>query len=381
MAAYLLEWLHLIFRWLHLVAGAAWIGASFYFNWLNNNVRPPEDGRKDVAGEVWSVHGGAFYQAIKHGYTLERLPRSLHWFYWEAYTTWLSGIGLLAVVYWLNASAWMAGTLSAGAAVGVGVGTLVAGWVVYDLLCKSPLGKRPALFGLVIYGLVVGTCAALGQVLPARAAFIHTGAMVGTIMAANVFFVIIPSQRVMVEAAAQGRPPDPEPGKAGAMRSLHNNYFTLPVLFVMVSNHFAFTYGHEHAWLVFAAVSAVGVAIRHAFNRKGQGLPYTGWMVGSAVAGLGIIAAMAPPPPKASSVPFAEVAPILKSRCQPCHATQPTWPGFPSPPAGLVLTDEAHAEAVVAKIKTQVEGRIMPLGNLTGLTDEERAKLVAWATR
>lgn len=381
MAAYLLEWLHLIFRWLHLVAGAAWIGASFYFNWLNNNVRPPEDGRKDVAGEVWSVHGGAFYQAIKHGYTLERLPRTLHWFYWEAYTTWLSGIGLLAVVYWLNASAWMAGTLSAGAAVGVGLATLVVGWVVYDLLCKTPLAKRPGLFGLVIYALVVATCWGLGQVLPARAAFIHTGAMVGTIMAANVYFVIIPSQRVMVDAAAKGQPPDPEPGKAGAMRSLHNNYFTLPVLFVMVSNHFAFTYGHTHAWLVFAAVSAVGVAIRHGFNRKGQGLPYTGWMVGSALAGLGVIAAMAPPPPKPSTVPYAEVAPILKTRCQPCHAPQPTWPGVPAPPAGLVLTDEAHAEAVVAKIKTQVEGRIMPLGNLTGLTDEERTKLVEWATR
>ena len=378
MLAYLAEWSHLILRWLHLIAGAAWIGASFYFNWLNNNVRPPDDGREGIEGEVWSVHGGAFYQAVKHGYTVEKLPRTLHWFYWEAYTTWLSGMGLLAVVYWLDARAFMAGPLGAGPAVAVGAGAIVAGWVAYDQLCKSPLARHPRAFGFTLYAGLVATAWGLAQILPARAAYIHTGAVIGTIMAANVFFVIVPSQRDMVGAAERGEPP--RPGKAGALRSLHNNYFTLPVLFVMVSNHFPFTYANEHGWLVLAAISAVGVLIRHTFNLKGRGLAFSPWVIVSVVGGLVIIAALAPRPrPEAPVVAYAEVAPIVTARCAPCHAAAPTFSGFVAPPLGLVLEREDQATAAAARILTQVETRVMPLGNLTQMTEGERTQLLTWA--
>ncbi len=383
MHAYLAEWAHLILRWLHLIAGAAWIGASFYFNWLNNQVRPPEDGRAGVEGEVWSVHGGAFYQAVKHGYTLERLPKTLHWFYWEAYTTWLSGIGLLAVVYWFDAKAWMAGPLGPGAAVGVGIGALVVGWIVYDQLCKSPLARHPRAFGLTLYALLVAAAYALSAALPSRAAYIHTGALIGTIMAANVYFVIIPSQRVMVAAAERGRPPDLSAGREGAIRSLHNNYFTLPVLFIMVSIHFPITYMHAQGWAVLAAIGAVGVVIRHVFNLKGKGLRYTPWIPVAVVASLVIVAGLAPRrvsvgQPR-TEVPWSEVAGVVQARCTPCHAAQPTFAGFVAPPKGLVLDGELSARAVAPAILQQVETRIMPLANLTQMTDAERATLVAWA--
>jgi uncharacterized membrane protein len=377
MDAYLGDWAHLILRWLHLIVGAAWIGASFYFNWLNNNVRRAESG-EPVEGEVWSVHGGAFYRAVKHGYTIEKLPRTLHWFYWEAYTTWLSGVGLLAVVYWLDAKAWMAGPYGPGASVAIGVGSLPVGWLVYDLLCKSPLAKSPRAFGLVLYGLLVAAAFGLYQALPPRAAYIHTGAIIGTIMAANVFFVIIPSQRVMVEAAA-GRTVAGPPPKDGALRSLHNNYLTLPVLFVMVSNHFPFTYGNPYGWLVLAAIAAVGVVIRHIFNLKGKGLAFRAWIPAAVVGGLVIIAAMAPRRAEGPAVAWAQAAPIVTARCTPCHATAPTHPSFPAPPNGFILENEGQARAAAAKIRTQVETQVMPLGNLTGMTPEERATLVAWA--
>lgn len=390
MLPYLLDWAHLALRWLHLIAGAAWIGASFYFNWLNNNVRavlPGPNGEVvhgpegEIVGDVWSVHGGAFYRALKKGYTIERLPDPLHWFYWEAYTTWLSGIGLMIVVYWVNAAAWMAGPLTAGPAVAVGVGSLVVGWVVYDLLCKTPLVTRPAVFGLVVFGLLTAAAWGLAGLLPARAAYMHIGAMIGTIMAANVYFVIIPSQRKMVDLAARGLPPDLSFGAAGGLRSLHNNYFTLPVLFVMVSNHFPFTYGSDYGWLVLAAVAATGVMIRHVFNLKGKGQPYGTWVTASVVSGMLIVLAMAPWPSgdTLTVVSWDEAGPIVASRCASCHAASPTQAGFTSPPLGLALDTEAQSRAVAAKIGTMVETGAMPLGNLTSMTDQERATLVAWA--
>lgn len=378
MQAYLIDWAHLILRWLHLVAGAAWIGASFYFNWLNNQVRPPEDGRAGVEGEVWSVHGGAFYQAVKHGYTLQKLPKVLHWFYWEAYTTWLSGIGLLAVVYWFGARVWMAGPYGPGVAVAVGIGALIVGWLVYDQLCKSPLAAHPRALGLILYTLLVAAAFGLCQVLPPRAAYIHVGALVGTLMAANVFFVIIPSQRTMVAGLSSG-------GNAGAVRSLHNNYLTLPVLFIMVSNHFPFTYGSDQGWLVLAAIGAVGVAIRHVFNLEGRGLPSRPWILAVVMGGLAIIVMMAPRSTDNATrsagthAAWAEVAPIVTARCTPCHANTPTMGGLAAPPLGLVLESELQASLAAAKILTQVQTQVMPLGNLTRMTPEERAKVVAWA--
>ena len=390
MLPYLLDWAHLALRWLHLIAGAAWIGASFYFNWLNNNVRPVSLGptgevvpgpEGEIVGDVWSVHGGAFYRALKKGYTIEKLPEPLHWFYWEAYTTWLSGIGLMIVVYWVNAAAWMVGPLEAGPAVAVGVGSLIVGWVVYDLLCKTPLVARPAVFGWVVFGLFTAAAWALSSLLPARAAYMHVGAMIGTIMAANVYFVIIPSQRKMVDLAAKGLPPDLSFGAEGGLRSLHNNYLTLPVLFVMVSNHFPFTYGSPYGWVVLAAVGATGVMIRHVFNLKGKGQAYGACVAASVVSGTVIVLAMAPWPKQdaAIHVSWEQAAPIVASRCAGCHTASPSQPGFTSPPLGLVLETEAQSRAVAAKIGTMVASGVMPLGNLTAMTEPERATLVAWA--
>jgi uncharacterized membrane protein len=385
MDPFVLEWLHLIARWAHVVVGAAWIGTSFYFNWLNNHVRPVEEGQK----ALWSVHGGAFYRVTKFTGAPEQLPETLHWFKYEAYATWVSGACLLTFVYWLQADAFMVdpsvAAISGTTAAGIGMGSLVVGWVVYDLLCKSPLAERPGALGGVIATLLVGAAYGLTQVLSARAAYIHTGAMMGTIMAANVFFVIIPGQRDMVDAMLEGREPPLERGRAGSLRSLHNNYFTLPVLFAMVSNHFPSTYGNAMNWALLAGIAAVGVAVRHWFNLRGQGHVNT-WLLPAAAVGIVSLAFVAKPPVFDASahvggdVPsFAEVQGVVQRRCVACHAAEPTQPGFTAPPKNLVLTDPQaivvnkdaiHAQAVASKI--------MPLGNLTGMTDEERGILARW---
>jgi uncharacterized membrane protein len=301
----------------------------------------------------------------------------------------VSGACLLTFVYWLQADAFMVdpsvAAISGTTAAGIGMGSLVVGWVVYDLLCKSPLAERPGALGGVIATLLVGAAYGLTQVLSARAAYIHTGAMMGTIMAANVFFVIIPGQRDMVDAMLEGREPPLERGRAGSLRSLHNNYFTLPVLFAMVSNHFPSTYGNAMNWALLAGIAAVGVAVRHWFNLRGQGHVNT-WLLPAAAVGIVSLAFVAKPPVFDASahvggdVPsFAEVQGVVQRRCVACHAAEPTQPGFTAPPKNLVLTDPQaivvnkdaiHAQAVASKI--------MPLGNLTGMTDEERGILARW---
>jgi uncharacterized membrane protein len=263
---YGLEWANLLVRWLHIITGIAWIGASFYFVWLDNSIRPPAPGselaKKGVSGELWAVHGGGFYNPQKYLVAPAELPKELHWFKWEAYSTWLSGIALLTIAYYFNAQAMMVdkqvADLTSLQAVGIGIGFLVAGWVVYDALCRSPLGKDEKWLGLVVFLLLVAASYALTHLLSGRAAFIHIGAMIGTIMVANVAMLIIPGQRKMVQAMQAGGLPDPIHGIKAKQRSVHNNYFTLPVLFIMISNHYAMTYHHRHAWLVLAFIMAAG---------------------------------------------------------------------------------------------------------------------------
>ncbi len=274
MTTWLVDWLHLLTRWLHLVVGAAWIGASFYFNWLNNHVRPVDDPSGRLAGGLWAVHGGAFYEVRKFKGAPETLPKTLHWFKYEAYFTWITGVTLLLLVYWMDAAAMMVpadSALSPGATAGIGMASLVVGWLVYDGMCRSPLARMPV--ALASLGFVGMTAAAYGlsMVFTPRATYIHVGAMMGTMMALNVFFVIIPGQRAMVDAMSRGEEPDVSRGAAGSLRSLHNNYFTLPVLFIMVSNHFPFTYGHEAGWAVLAALCVIGAGVRHWFNLRGKG--------------------------------------------------------------------------------------------------------------
>jgi uncharacterized membrane protein len=383
------DWLHLLVRWVHVVVGAAWIGTSFYFNWLNNHVRPPEQGGDPrVKGELWSVHGGAFYKVTKFAGAPEKLPETLHWFMYEAYFTWITGVGLLLLVYWLQAKTYLIdpsiADLSAQVAVGIGVGTLVVGWVVYDLLCKSPLQRWPTAFAVVGISLVTLVAWGLSEVFSARAAYVHVGAMLGTIMAANVFFVIIPGQRAMVDAMVSGREPPLERGKAGALRSLHNNYLTLPVLFVMVSNHFPFTFGHAAGWAILVGLTLIGMAVRHWFNLRGQG-EHNGWLLPVAAVALVALAfvtrpvSLVPPADGVETVSLEQVQAVVMTRCTPCHATQPSHPAFASPPKDVVFEDGASILRYAELIHQQaVISKIMPLGNLTQMTDAERALIGAW---
>jgi uncharacterized membrane protein len=393
LAPYGLEWLNLLVRWLHIITGIAWIGASFYFVWLDNTIRPPAPGselaKKGVAGELWAVHGGGFYNPQKYLVAPAELPKELHWFKWEAYSTWLSGFALLFIVYYLNAQAMMVdrsvADLSSWQAVGIGLGSLVVGWWVYDLLCKSPLGKNDLAFGLVIFVFLVGASYVLTHLLSGRAAYLHIGAMIGTIMVANVAHVIIPGQRKMVNAMMAGQQPDPAYGIKAKQRSVHNNYFTLPVLFLMISNHYAMTYRHAHAWAVLAVIMAAGVLIRHFFNLRHKGrvewkYPAAGVALLAVLAVL--IAPRAPNAPQPGADPagqFTQVKAIVDQRCVACHSAHPTQPGFATAPAGVMLDSPQLVSQHAARIYQQtVQLKAMPLANLTNMTDAERAQIGAW---
>jgi len=393
LAPYGLEWLNLLVRWLHIITGIAWIGASFYFVWLDNTIRPPAPGsdlaKKGVAGELWAVHGGGFYNPQKYLVAPAELPKELHWFKWEAYSTWLSGFALLFIVYYLNAQAMMVdrsvADLTSWQAVGIGLGSLVAGWLVYDLLCKSPLGKHDLAFGAVIFAFLVGASYVLTHLLSGRAAYLHIGAMIGTIMVANVAHVIIPGQRKMVNAMMAGGKPDPIYGIRAKQRSVHNNYFTLPVLFLMISNHYAMTYRHEHAWAVLAVIMAAGVLIRHFFNLRHKGR--VEWKYPAAgVALLAVLAVLIAPKASGVATPgvdaaaqFTQVQAIVDQRCVACHSAHPTQPGFATAPAGVMLDSPDLVAQHAARIYQQtVQLKAMPLANLTNMTDAERAQVGAW---
>ncbi len=390
---YLLEWMNLLLRWLHVITGIAWIGASFYFVWLDNTIRPPAPGsdlaKKGVSGELWAVHGGGFYNPQKYLVAPAELPKELHWFKWEAYSTWLSGFALLTVVYYFNAQAMMVdrsvADLTSLQAIGLGIGSLVVGWTVYDLLCRSKLGQHDLAFGVVIFCFLVGSAYLLTHFLSGRAAYIHVGAMIGTMMVANVLMLIIPGQRKMVAAMMAGQKPDPSHGLKAKQRSVHNNYFTLPVLFIMISNHYAMTYRHEYAWAVLAVIMAAGVLIRHFFNLRHRGrvewrYPLAGIALLAAVA-----VAIAPKAPAAAAAgvdpaaQFAQVQTIIGQRCVACHAAHPTQPGFASAPAGVMLDSAALIRQNAPRIYQQsVQLKAMPIANLTNMTDAERAQVAAW---
>jgi uncharacterized membrane protein len=391
--AHLLEFLGLLVRWLHVIAGIAWIGSSFYFIWLDNSLEPPPPGsdaaKKGVAGELWAVHGGGFYNPQKYAVAPAALPEKLHWFKWEAYTTWLSGTALLVLVYWLHAPTMMldptVAALASWQAIGIALAAMIGSWVIYDALCRSPLGRQDGVLGVIVFGLMVLLAWGLGRVFGGRAAFIHVGAAIGTIMVANVAMVIIPGQRRMVAAMRAGRAPDPMDGKRGKQRSVHNNYFTLPVVFLMVSNHYPALYTHHQAWAVLALLAAAGVSIRHFFNRRHKGVLAWQYPAFGAVL-LGVVAwwtmpHLAPLPKVDGPVTFNQVRAIVGQRCVTCHSPAPTFPGIAQPPGGVLL----HAPDVLAQnaqrvYQQVVVTRIMPLANATKMTDYERAVIAAWVT-
>jgi uncharacterized membrane protein len=396
MTAYAIDYLSMLGRWVHLITGIAWIGASFYFVWLDDHLLPPADEaleRLGVGGELWAVHGGGFYNAQKYRVAPRTLPKTLHWFYWEAYSTWLSGFFLLCLLYCGQAEIYLidprVAALSKPTAILASLAFIVGGWLVYDGLCKSSLARRPGWLGGLLALLLGGAAYALCHLFSGRGAFIEFGAMMGTIMVANVFFVIIPGQRAMVRAKEEGREPDPQAGLRGKLRSVHNTYFTLPVLFTMISNHYAITFGARHNWMVLIAISAAGASLRVWFvdrhKRAQRGGRTSPW---PAVLGLSVLAAAAaalaprPPAPLAAGRPsadrFAAVRGIIAQRCAPCHAAVPSQPGFSAPPKGLILDSPEAMRAHAALIVPQLETRAMPIGNLTGMSDVERADLLEW---
>lgn len=391
MDAHLVDFLSALVRWLHVIAGIAWIGSSFYFIWLDNSLEAPpagsESARKGVAGELWAVHGGGFYNPQKYAVAPAALPQRLHWFKWEAYTTWLSGTALLVLVYWMRAQTMMidpgVARLTPVQAIAVGAGSMVGAWVVYDLLCRSWLGRRDALLGVVVFGGLTALAWWLGRMLGGRAAFMHVGTAIGTIMVANVFFVIIPGQKRMVQAMRAGQAPDPRDGQRGKQRSVHNNYFTLPVVFTMIGHHYASTYTHERAWAVLALIAAAGVSIRHFFNRRHKGARAWQYLAGGVLL-LGAVSAWTAPRPLAlpsveGPVGFEQVRTIMGERCITCHSTAPTFPGIAQPPAGVVLHTPADIARHAQRIYQQTAAtRMMPLGNATQMTDNERAIVAKW---
>jgi uncharacterized membrane protein len=387
MSPYALEWVNLILRWFHFVAGISWIGTSLYFVWLDNHLTAPrnaEDARHGVSGELWSVHGGGFYHNQKYltGPAGEPLPQTLHWFKWEAYSTWLSGIGLLAVIYWAGASNYLIDRsvldLTPAAAIAISAGTLVAGWFVYDALCRL-LGRWPLALGVSVYAFLVLATWGLFHLFGARAAYIHAGAIIGTIMAANVLFVIIPGQRKMVDAIRKGQKPDPLPGQLGKIRSVHNTYFTLPVLFIMISIHYPMTYDSAYGWLVLAGIGLAGVLVRYFFilshkEKIVPALPVAAFVL------LAVIAFLIMPRSGATkAVSFAQVQPVFAQRCAVCHAAHPAQPGFSAAPAGVLLDTPQHIASNAQRIYQQaVTTTAMPLGNITGMTKAERELVGGW---
>ena len=387
MEAYFNDWLSLLVRWVHFITGVAWIGASFYFNWLENHLqRQHED--PAIAGDLWAVHGGGFYYLKKFAVTPAQLPETLHWFKWEAYSTWLSGVALLSIVYYANARAFMidpgVADISVAAAIGIGIASMLISWLVYDGLCRSPLARHGGALLVVISVLLLLLAWGLSISLSGRAAYIHVGAAIGTIMVANVFRVIIPSQKDLVAALTENRPPDAARGKNALMRSRHNNYFTLPVLFIMISNHYPGTFSHPWNWLVLAAIAIIGVAIRHYFNvRHLPGRKV--WILVAALSAFGLLAVALKPgkppvPDSGNGYPTtAQVLPIVLQRCTVCHAASPSLAGFTAPPAGLVLESAADIETAADRIyQSSILVPTMPLGNLTQMTDQERQTLTLW---
>lgn len=386
MDSYLTDWLDLGLRFLHVIAGIAWIGASFYFVRLDLSLRPPRDARdaeKGVAGEFWGVHGGGFYHSQKYRVAPRELPEPLHWFKWEAYTTWLTGFALLVVLYYVDSDVRLidpqVADLEVWEAVAFSVGVLVVGWLVYDVLCRT-VGRRSELvLGGCVFLLVAIAAWISSELLAPRAAYLQVGSMIGTIMAANVFLVIIPAHRELVRAKEAGRDPDPAPGIEAKRRSVHNNYFTLPVVFTMLAGHFPMTYGREHAWVILLVILTSTAWIRHFFNLWHQGrrewaIPVTG---AAALAALAI--AIEPKDTTRANgdtaVPFSRVASIVAARCGTCHSGV-------SPPNGVRLTTQAEIESRAADIERQaVQTRAMPPGNSTNMTEAERATLAAWVAQ
>jgi uncharacterized membrane protein len=389
MDVFLGEWANLLLRWAHLAVGIGWIGTSFYFIALDFSLDPRERASPGISGTAWQVHGGGFYRVEKFLVAPPRLPERLHWFLWEAYLTWITGFGLMIVQYYLHASTFLIDPdvlpLAPWQAVAISVVALAAGWAIYDGLCRSPIGDNVPLLATALFVLILGSAVLFTHMFSGRGAFVHVGAFVGTIMAANVFMVIIPNQKKMTAQLLRGEAPDARLGAIGKQRSLHNNYLTLPVLLMMVSGHYAFLYTHPQSWLIVALILLLGGLIRHFLNRTDAGDDWKrhAWIAAPALAALcAAIWATAPQAAvrTASLVSDADALAIARRHCVACHAAKPTHEAFVEAPKNVRLETIEDMRRYAPLIVTQaVVSKAMPLGNQTGMTDAERDKLGQWA--
>lgn len=432
-----LDWFSLFVRWFHVIAGVAWIGASFYFIWLDNNLKEPPQWKVDkgIKGDLWAIHGGGFYEVAKYAYGPEQMPTTLHWFKWEAYTTWLSGFALLIIVYYFGASAYLidpsVNAISPNMAIGLGLALIFGGLALYEIACRSRLANYPVAFGICLIALICAVTFFATQWFSGRGAFIHVGALIGTIMAGNVFLNIMPNQRKMVAAVAAKQSIDPQWGASAKLRSLHNNYFTLPLLFIMISNHYPMTYQHPQNYLVLIAIMAAAAWIRHFFNLRHKGQTQPGILVSGAIAMLAISLWVSWPqssaalesPTLSQGLPHSDsnsgshsdnldanaadasngekgvgldvgeavavgtktlisntqVEGLIEKHCVSCHSRNPTDDIFKVAPMGVVLDSwqdiERYAPQIVRRTSVTKD---MPFMNKTGMTEQERAAIALW---
>ena len=391
MPAFALDWLNLLVRWAHLIVGIGWIGTSFYFIALDLGLRKREKMNEGVYGTAWEVHGGGFYHVEKYLVAPKQLPEDLIWYRWEAYLTWMTGFFLLILQYYWNADTFLINKsvlpLLPSQAIVISVLSLIGGWLIYDRLCKSWIGTRPVLLALSVFVLIDLAAYFFSQVFSGRGALIHVGAFIGTMMAVNVFGIIVPNQKKITAALIDGRAPDPRLGAIGKQRSVHNNYLTLPVLVMMVSNHYPMLYSHTPIWLVVALIIVIGASVRHFLNRHDAGDPLSRFAWALPVAAAALVVAVYLTTPKSSpasamagqQVTEDDVLTITFKHCTMCHSAHPTHKGIDEPPKGIVLTNinsiREHAQQILAQA---VNSDAMPLGNETGMTQAERQTLGAW---
>ncbi len=384
-----MDWAAMLFRWLHITTGIAWIGSSFFFVFLDLSLRKPVGLAKGVSGDSWMVHGGGFYHSQKYMVAPEHMPEELHWFKYEAYFTWISGIGLMGIMYYWGAESFLIDAdkvaFEPWQAIAASLMFLVFGWVFYDLICKSPLGEKTSTLAVCVFILIVGASWGLLEVFSGRAAFLHIGAIVGSMMVGNVFFVIIPNQKRVVAALKAGETPDPALGMQAKQRSTHNNYLTLPVLLMMISNHYPVLFGQAHSWVIIALILLIGGVVRHYFNTShaggsGRAVQWQ-WPLASLLVVVLIVVASYQPggDRKSELISATDALAIVQTHCVSCHAARPTDKDFEDAPGGIKFESMEAVRKNGARILNQVVlSKAMPLGNKSKMSDKERQQLGAW---
>ena len=394
MDGFVVEVLGLVVRWLHVITGIAWVGASFYFIWLDNSLDEPPQWKKDqgIKGDLWSFHGGGIYEVAKYALGPKQMPGRLHWFYWEAYSTWITGMLLLLVVYYFQASAYLLpgdGPLDTPAlGIAASLAFIASGYIAYNVMLKAGLAERVPVFVTCMIVLLTFLSWLSVQLFSDRAAYVHMGIVIGTIMVANVFFGIIPPQREFVRAIEGGQELPTEGLRMAKLRSMHNNYLTLPVLFAMISNHYPFLYGHRYSWLILILIMMITAGARQFFNLRHKGIYKPSILVVAAILFVALMMAIGWDRQKQMEAELAgpvlaesDAMALIETHCGACHAQSPTFPGMTAAPLGVVLESPDLITQHAAKAREAVATRYMPLGNLTQLSDDERQQLVSWLAR